>query len=87
MSQHSCPWPKLSSDTGHPGASDPSVPNSAPLILSQPLWGRRLLWGRGWVWGKQGKKGRSREPISYPLLFCNLLFALPSGRRGPCRPS
>lgn len=83
MNQHCCPGPELPSDIGRCGSSDPSVPNSAPLPLPKSLWGRRLLWGRGWVWGK-ARRGRSREPISYPLLCSQLppLFLCKVGGRG-----
>lgn len=87
MSQHSCPWPELPSDMGHCGASDPSVPNSAPLCLPSLCGGDGRCGGEDGCGEKQGERGRSKEPISYPSLFSHLLFSLQSGRRGPWTPS
>lgn len=76
MSQHSCPCPELSSDTGHRGASDPSVPNSAPLPLPSLCGGDGCCGGEDGYGEKQGERGRSGEPISYPPLFSHLLVSL-----------
>ena len=54
MSQHSCPWPELPSDAGHRGASDPSVPNSAPSLFPVSV-------GETAAEGERMGVGRSRE--------------------------
>lgn len=61
MSQHSCPCPELSSDTGHRGASDPSVPNSAPLPLPSLCGGDGCCGGEDGYGEKQGERGKETD--------------------------
>lgn len=84
---HSCPRPELPSDTEYCGASGPSVPNSAPLPLPSLSGGDSCCGGEDGCGEKQGERGRSRKPISYPPLFNHLLSSLQSGRRVPWRPA